>query len=157
MRLQKKMQKGAPYYVLGPLVTDVALGYDHINAAIGATAAAVAGVDFLCELTPSEHYSLPTLEDIRQGVIAYKIAAHAADVVKKPLAMKRDNEMSRARFRLDWKTQEKLAITGFKLPSNLHDSAPCSMCLSLCPMNIVGKMQKKNEKKPGNARAGANL
>ncbi len=146
MRLQKRVQKGAPYYVLGPLVTDVALGYDHINAAIGATAAAIAGVDFLCGLTPSEHYALPTLEDVRQGIIAFKIAAHAADVVKKPQAMKRDNEMSRARFKLDWKTQEKLAITGFKLPCELglKDSAPCSMCLSLCPMNIIGKMKKKN-------------
>ncbi len=136
--LQKKLCHGAPYYVLGPLVTDRALGYDHLNAAIGATAAAVAGAEFLCAVTPSEHFALPSIDDIRDGVIAFKIAAHAADVVKFPHLRKQDDEMSRARYALDWKRQEALSLTGKKI----HCSAgkPCSMCGELCPMKITSEL-----------------
>ncbi|OIO20974.1 phosphomethylpyrimidine synthase ThiC [Candidatus Micrarchaeota archaeon CG11_big_fil_rev_8_21_14_0_20_47_5] len=132
VKLQKKWCHKAPYYVLGPLVSDTALGYDHISSAIGATVAAAAGVEFLCAVTPSEHYRLPTLEDIKEGVIAYKIAAHSADICKLKGASKRDLELSRARYALDWRTQEKLSITRKKVET--CDNTPCSMCKELCPM-----------------------
>ncbi|VVB66434.1 Phosphomethylpyrimidine synthase [Candidatus Gugararchaeum adminiculabundum] len=142
MKLQKKVQHNAPYYVLGPLVTDRAMPYDHINAAIGATQAAISGVEFLCVLTPSEHWSLPNLEQIRDGVIAFKIAATAADVVKKRKGfMEKENEMAKARFNLDWTTQNKLSIP--QVPVNVKDKAPCTMCLALCPMAASRKISEK--------------
>ncbi|MBI5036706.1 phosphomethylpyrimidine synthase ThiC [Candidatus Micrarchaeota archaeon] len=151
--LQKEWCHYAPYYVLGPLVTDRALGYDHLNAAIGATAAAVAGAEFLCAVTPSEHFALPTVEDIKEGVIAFKIAAHAADVVKLGRREK-DDEMSRARYALDWRKQEELSITKKKI--NCASNKPCTMCGELCPMKIVseldGESNETNRKGRGESK-----
>ena len=104
--LQKQMCKGAPLYVLGPLVTDIAPGYDHITGAIGGAIAGAAGADYLCYVTPAEHLKLPNIDDVHEGVIASKIAAHAADIAKGlPGAIERDNEMAVRRNKLDWKGQ----------------------------------------------------
>ncbi|MFH1443582.1 MAG: phosphomethylpyrimidine synthase ThiC [Candidatus Micrarchaeota archaeon] len=138
--LQKRICHGAPYYVLGPLVTDTALGYDHINAAIGAAIAAQAGVEFLCVLTPQEHYSLPTLEGIRDGVIAYRIAAHSADLLRKKGLWEQNRQMSQARFDLNWTEQNRHSIT--RIPVETKDHQPCSMCLGLCPMLKVSQLMK---------------
>ena len=109
--LQKRLCHGAPFYVLGPLVTDIAPGYDHITSAIGGTIAAAAGADFLCYVTPSEHLRLPTVEDVREGVMACRIAGHAADIVKGVKgAMEKDTQMARCRKKLDWEGQFALAI-----------------------------------------------
>ncbi|MBW2690499.1 MAG: phosphomethylpyrimidine synthase ThiC, partial [Deltaproteobacteria bacterium] len=106
IKLQKRLCHGAPFYVLGPLVTDIAPGYDHITAAIGGTVAAAAGADFLCYVTPSEHLRLPTVEDVHEGVMAVRIAAHAADIVKGiPGAIEKDNAMALYRKNLDWEGQ----------------------------------------------------
>ncbi|HNT29224.1 MAG TPA: phosphomethylpyrimidine synthase ThiC, partial [bacterium] len=111
MQMQKALCSGAPFYVLGPLVTDVAPGYDHITSAIGGALAAMSGADFLCYVTPAEHLSLPTVDDVKEGVIASRIAAHAADIAKGwPGAADWDREMSCARRKLDWKRQEELAL-----------------------------------------------
>ncbi len=111
IKIQKELCKGAPFYVLGPLVTDVAPGYDHITSAIGGAIAGAAGADFLCYVTPSEHLRLPDLEDVREGVIASRIAAHAADIAKGVKgAMEWDREMARRRKALDWKGQIELSI-----------------------------------------------
>ncbi|HOW90142.1 MAG TPA: phosphomethylpyrimidine synthase ThiC, partial [Elusimicrobiales bacterium] len=115
MNMEKgdKWCHGAPFYVLGPLVTDIAAGYDHINAAIGGAVAAWSGASFLCYLTPREHLGLPGPEDVRQGIIASKIAAHAGDIARGlPGARDRDDEMSRARFAFDWEKQFSLALDG---------------------------------------------
>ncbi len=142
VRLQKSVCKGAPFYVLGPLVTDVAAGYDHITAAIGGAIAATAGADFLCYVTPAEHLSLPDPEDVREGVIASRIAAHAADIAKGvPGAGQWDRDMSLARKRLDWAEQERLSLR----PERSHrvhariasDSEACSMCGEYCAMRLV--------------------
>ena len=140
MKLQKTLCDGAPYYVLGPLVTDIAPGYDHITGAIGGAIAAASGADFLCYVTPAEHLRLPSVDDVREGVIASKIAAHAADIVKLgEKARKKDNQMSAARKQRDWETMYKLAIDPEKaqkyrsqIPSNLDDQ--CSMCGDFCAM-----------------------
>jgi phosphomethylpyrimidine synthase len=126
--------------VLGPLVTDVAPGYDHISGAIGGALAAAAGADFLCYVTPAEHVGLPTPEDVREGVIASRIAAHAADIVRGiPGARDRDDAMARARRALDWDRQADLAID----PSRFREVRrqrtgdlveTCSMCGDYCPM-----------------------
>ena len=137
MRLEKSICDGAPYYVLGPLVTDTAPGYDHITSAIGGAIAAAAGADFLCYVTPAEHLRLPTVEDVREGVIASKIAAHAADLVKRRhIARRRDDEMSRARKKRDWEAMYGLSIDPGKarryrseIPS---ESDRCSMCGEFC-------------------------
>lgn len=106
MKIQQTICKGAPFYVLGPLVTDIAPGYDHITAAIGGTAAAAAGAAFLCYVTPAEHLALPNVEDVKQGIIASKIAAHAADIAKGVRgALEMDNKMADARRKLDWEAQ----------------------------------------------------
>ncbi|OGJ88417.1 MAG: phosphomethylpyrimidine synthase [Candidatus Raymondbacteria bacterium RifOxyA12_full_50_37] len=111
MKLQEKLCHGAPFYVLGPLVTDIAPGYDHITSAIGATMAGFCGAAMLCYVTPREHLGLPDAEDVRQGIIAYKIAAHAVDVaLHRPHARERDDAMSRARYAFDWEKQFKLAM-----------------------------------------------
>ncbi|MDR0521045.1 MAG: phosphomethylpyrimidine synthase ThiC [Planctomycetaceae bacterium] len=111
IRRQIGVCHGAPFYVLGPVVCDIAPGYDHITSAIGATLAAFYGAAMLCYVTPKEHLGLPDLEDVRQGVIAYKIAAHAADVARKrPHARDRDDELSKARFAFDWETQFRLSL-----------------------------------------------
>jgi len=144
VQLQKAICKGAPFYVLGPLVTDIGAGYDHITGAIGGAIAAAAGTDFLCYVTPAEHLSLPDPEDVRQGVIASLIAAHAGDIVKGVKgAEQRDREMSLARKRLDWKEQARLSLDpkrSHKVHSK-HASAgsACSMCGKYCAMELIEK------------------
>ncbi|TDP89104.1 phosphomethylpyrimidine synthase [Halanaerobium saccharolyticum] len=150
IKLQKELCKEAPFYVLGPLVTDIAAGYDHITAAIGGTAAAAAGADFLCYVTPAEHIGLPDIEDVREGVIACKIAAHAADIAKGVKGAKeRDNKMARARKKLDWEKQIELALAPEKLRESrkehnqsLKAEDACTMCGSYCAMKIVDKQLK---------------
>jgi phosphomethylpyrimidine synthase len=144
MRLQKRVCHGAPFYVLGPLVTDIAPGYDHIVSAIGGAVAAAAGADFLCYVTPAEHLGLPTEDDVREGLIASRIAAHAADIVKGvPGARERDLELARARKRLDWETQRRLAIDPAKFAAvrkrRRSRTRACSMCGDFCAMRIVGE------------------
>jgi phosphomethylpyrimidine synthase len=144
IKLQKALCKGAPFYVLGPLVTDIAAGYDHITGAIGGAIAAAAGADFLCYVTPSEHLSLPTPEDVKQGVIASRIAAHAADIVKGIKgAAEWDREVSLARKTLDWETQARLSLDP-KLSHMVHQrytgtGDTCSMCGDYCAMEMMAK------------------
>ena len=144
VKLQKAICKGAPFYVLGPLVTDIGAGYDHITGAIGGAVAAAAGADFLCYVTPSEHLSLPDVEDVRQGVIASRIAAHAADIAKGVKgAAEWDLRMAQARKRLDWETQIKLSLTPeySRKVHKKHTSGgdACSMCGDYCAMRLVGE------------------
>lgn len=144
VQLEKSLCCRAPFYVLGPLVTDIGAGYDHITAAIGGAIAAAAGADFLCYVTPSEHLSLPTIEDVKEGVIASRIAAHAADIVKGVKgAQEWDEQMSRARKALNWETQAKLSLDP-ELSQQVHSKIPasgttCSMCGKYCAMAIVEK------------------
>jgi len=154
MRLQKRVCHGAPFYVLGPLVTDIAPGYDHIVSAIGGAVAAAAGADFLCYVTPAEHLGLPSDEDVREGLIASRIAAHAADIVKGvPGAIERDLELARARKRLDWKTQQRLAIDPVRFAAvrkrRKSRSKACSMCGDFCAMRIVGEFLGSGGKADG--------
>jgi phosphomethylpyrimidine synthase len=133
MRLEEEWCDGAPFYVLGPVVTDVAAGYDHITSAIGGTAAAFHGASFLCYVTPTEHLGLPGPEDVRIGVVAHRIAAHAADVARGlPGARERDDAMSRARAAFDWPEQIRLALDPERARSIRRDASPdedyCSMC-----------------------------
>ena len=144
VRLQKSICKGAPFYVLGPLVTDVAAGYDHITGAIGGAIAAAAGTDFLCYVTPAEHLSLPDPEDVRQGVIASRIAAHAADIVKGVKgAQEWDRKMSMARKKLDWEEQARLSLDPERSRQvhSKHTStgSACSMCGEFCAMALMEK------------------
>jgi thiamine biosynthesis protein ThiC len=144
IQLEKSLCHGAPFYVLGPLVTDIGAGYDHITGAIGGAIAAAAGADFLCYVTPTEHLSLPDVEDVKQGVIASRIAAHAGDIVKGVKgARERDEEMSRARKALDWETQAKLSLDpehSRRVHSKLSTAGTtCSMCGKYCAMAIVDK------------------
>ena len=142
VELEKKYCHNAPFYVLGPLVTDIAPGYDHITSAIGAAVAGMHGADYLCYVTPAEHLGLPTPEMVKQGIITYKIAAHAADIAKNlPNAKDRDNELSKARFNFDWEKQFNLSLdpeTARKLRSDLSLKADfCSMCgPDFCAMKI---------------------
>jgi len=138
IRLQKSLCKGAPFYVLGPLVTDCAAGYDHIAGAIGGAMAAYFGADFLCYVTPSEHLRLPTVEDVVEGVVASRIAAHAADLARgMRYAMEQDNAMARARKELDWGRQTSLSLDPRRAKS-LRDSSEigtddvCTMCGKFC-------------------------
>jgi len=144
VRLQKSTCKGAPFYVLGPLVTDVGAGYDHITGAIGGAIAAAAGTDFLCYVTPSEHLGLPEPEDVRQGVIASRIAAHAGDIVKGVKgAQEWDRQMSVARKNLDWEEQARLSLDPglSRQVHGKHSSAgkACSMCGDYCAMELMEK------------------
>ena len=144
IKLQKRVCHGAPFYVLGPLVTDIAPGYDHIVSAIGGALAAAAGADFLCYVTPAEHLGLPSIEDVREGLIASKIAAHAADIVKGVKgAVDRDLALSRARKKLNWPAQQKLVIDPHKFDEirrkRKTKSAACSMCGEYCAMRIVSQ------------------
>ncbi len=146
IKLQKRLCHGAPFYVLGPLVTDIAPGYDHITSAIGGTVAGAAGADFLCYVTPSEHLRLPTVEDVHEGVMAVRIAAHAADIVKGiPGAIEQDNAMARARKELDWKKQFELAIDPEKARRLRAESGvdeehgACTMCGSLCAYKVMNE------------------
>jgi phosphomethylpyrimidine synthase len=142
--LQKTICKGAPFYVLGPLVTDIGAGYDHITGAIGGAIAAAAGTDFLCYVTPSEHLSLPDFEDVRQGVVASRIAAHAGDIVKGVKGAEEwDRRMSAARKRFDWEEQARLSLDPERSHRvhHQHNSAgdACSMCGKYCAMELVEK------------------
>jgi phosphomethylpyrimidine synthase len=140
--LQKRLCHGAPFYVLGPLVTDVAPGYDHITSAIGGALAAMAGADILCYVTPSEHLGLPTVEDVREGVIAARIAGHSADVAKGvPGARSWDDAMARARAALDWKAQIELAIDPERARATRERALPadadvCTMCGEFCAIKV---------------------
>jgi phosphomethylpyrimidine synthase len=142
VQLEKTICKGAPFYVLGPLVTDIAAGYDHITGAIGGAIAAAAGTDFLCHVTPAEHLSLPDFEDVRQGVIASRIAAHAGDIVKGVKdAEQWDRQMSVARKKLDWEEQARLSLNPER-SRRVHrqhatTSSACSMCGEFCAMKLV--------------------
>ncbi len=144
VQLQKSICKGAPFYVLGPLVTDVGAGYDHITGAIGGAIAAAAGTDFLCYVTPAEHLSLPDPEDVRQGVIASRIAAHAGDIVKGVKdAQEWDRKMSTARKKLDWEEQIRLSLDP-ELSRQVHSKhastgVACSMCGEYCAMELMEK------------------
>jgi len=144
VRLQKAVCKGAPFYVLGPLVTDIAAGYDHVTSAIGGAVAAMHGADFLCYVTPSEHLAIPDIDDVREGVIVSRIAAHSADIAKGVKgAMERDRQMSMARKKLDWDGQAKLALDPEKV-KRVHqerstEGAACSMCGKYCAMELVEK------------------
>ncbi|MCX8030119.1 MAG: phosphomethylpyrimidine synthase ThiC [Thermodesulfovibrionales bacterium] len=149
IKLQKKICKGAPFYVLGPLVTDIALGYDHIAAAIGGAIAGAAGADFLCYVTPSEHIRLPDIEDVKEGLIASKIAAHAADIAKGiPSAIEKDRQMSLYRKNLDWEGQislsfnpEKIRFLREQIPPTLSDV--CSMCGEFCAIKTVERVLRQ--------------
>ncbi len=155
---QQNICHGAPFYVLGPLVTDIAPGYDHITSAIGAALAGWAGASLLCYVTPAEHLSLPNTEDVRQGVIAYKIAAHASDIARGRLgARDRDDELSRARFNFDWQRQFALSLDpeaaqakhDSTLPQEGFKDAPfCSMCgPKYCAMKITQDTRAIEEEK----------
>ena len=147
MKVQQTLCKGAPFYVLGPLVTDIAPGYDHITAAIGGAIAAWTGAAFLCYVTPAEHLALPNVDDVHAGIIASKIAAHAADIAKGvPGARDRDDRMAKARKELDWDAQwlEALdpaaakAIRESRMPEEDH-SDTCSMCGKFCAVRSMNK------------------
>ncbi len=146
VRIQQSVCKGAPFYVLGPLVTDVAPGYDHITSAIGGAIAATYGVSFLCYVTPAEHLRLPTLEDMKEGIIAAKIAAHAADIAKGiPGAKDWDKAMSTARKELDWEKMFELAIDPEKPRRYREESTPehadtCTMCGKMCAVRNMNKI-----------------
>ncbi|GAG58095.1 unnamed protein product, partial [marine sediment metagenome] len=144
VQLEKAICKGAPFYVLGPLVTDIAAGYDHITGAIGGAIAAAAGTDFLCYVTPAEHLSLPDPEDVKQGVIASRIAAHAGDIVKGVGGAEDwDRRMAMARKKLDWKEQARLSLDP-ELSRQVHSKhasagVACSMCGEFCAMELMEK------------------
>jgi phosphomethylpyrimidine synthase len=157
--LEKRLCEGAPFYVLGPLVTDCAPGYDHITAAIGGALAAWAGADFLCYVTPAEHLGLPGIEDVRQGVVASRIAGHAAELARgKRAALGRDRQLARCRQALDWAGQERLAIDpstvaarrkGGELPSG----DVCTMCGPYCSIKGMREvLGMKRVKKPPAAK-----
>ncbi len=144
VQLEKSICSGAPFYVLGPLVTDIAAGYDHITGAIGGAVAAAAGADFLCYVTPAEHLSLPDAEDVRQGVMASRIAAHAGDIAKGIKgAAQRDRQMSLARKELDWEKQAGLSLDPERFRRGHAKRATageaCSMCGQFCALELAEK------------------
>ena len=146
MKMEKRLCHNAPFYVLGPLVTDIAPGYDHITAAIGGAIAASSGADFLCYVTPAEHLRLPDADDVREGLVATKIAAHAADIAKGiPGARDRDNRMSDARRRVDWDGMFAEAIDPVKARRYFESAPPsnegtCTMCGQMCAMRTVNQI-----------------
>ncbi|MEW8973178.1 MAG: phosphomethylpyrimidine synthase ThiC [Tissierellaceae bacterium] len=146
--LEKKLCHDAPFYVLGPIVTDVAPGYDHITSAIGGAIAASHGVDFLCYVTPAEHLRLPTLDDMKEGIIASKIAAHAGDLVKGVKGAEEwDLEMSKARQDLDWEKMFRLSIDDEKARRYRRESTPehddsCTMCGKMCSMRNMNRIME---------------
>ncbi|MEJ2699901.1 MAG: phosphomethylpyrimidine synthase ThiC [Desulfuromonadales bacterium] len=151
IQLQKRLCHGAPFYVLGPLVTDIAPGYDHITCAIGGTLAAAAGADFLCYVTPSEHLRLPTVEDVHEGVMASRIAAHAADIVKGiPGAMEKVVALDRCRKNLDWEGQFALALDPAKARRLRAESGvdeahgACTMCGEFCAYKVMNERREKS-------------
>lgn len=143
MAIEKRICHNAPFYVLGPLVTDIAPGYDHITSAIGGAIAAANGADFLCYVTPAEHLRLPDLNDVKEGIIASKIAAHAADIAKGlPNARDIDNRMADARHRMDWDEMFEIAIDGEKAKAYFESTPPadrhtCSMCGKMCAVRTT--------------------
>jgi phosphomethylpyrimidine synthase len=145
VRMAKGITRDAPFYVLGPLVTDVAAGYDHIAAAIGGAMAGLAGADFLCYVTPREHLGLPTAQDVREGVMASRIAAHAVDIARGlPVAKELDLRMSRARKALDWKKQMELALDPVKASRlfgerQVEGETACTMCGDFCAMRFIAE------------------
>jgi len=144
--LEKKICDEAPFYVLGPLVTDVSLGYDHITGAIGGAMAALYGADFLCYVTPSEHLALPTIEDVKLGVIASKIAAHSVNLLRNKGSFEKDREIAKARENLDWKKQIRFSIDPAYASSirkeRSGDIETCSMCGELCAIKILKEILK---------------
>lgn len=146
MEIQKTLCHGAPFYVLGPLVTDVAPGYDHITAAIGGAIAAACGAAFLCYVTPAEHLRLPNADDVKEGIVAAKIAAHAADIAKGvPGAMEWDNQMSEARKKLDWEAMFALGMDEEKARRYRAEAKPqkedtCSMCGNFCAVKNTNRI-----------------
>ncbi|MFV0499531.1 MAG: phosphomethylpyrimidine synthase ThiC [Bacilli bacterium] len=146
MEIQKTLCHGAPFYVLGPIVTDIAPGYDHITSAIGGAIAASSGASFLCYVTPAEHLRLPDINDVKEGIIATRIAAHAADIAKGiDGAVEWDNKMSLARKNLDWEKMFDLAIDPIKAKAYRDSSKPkkedtCSMCGNFCAMKNMNKI-----------------
>ena len=146
MKMEKRLCHNAPFYVLGPLVTDIAPGYDHITAAIGGAIAASSGADFLCYVTPAEHLRLPDADDVREGLVATKIAAHAADIAKGiPGARDRDNRMSDARRRVDWEGMFAEALDPVKARRYFESAPPsnegtCTMCGQMCAMHTVNQI-----------------
>ncbi|MDD3051469.1 MAG: phosphomethylpyrimidine synthase ThiC [Candidatus Cloacimonetes bacterium] len=148
IKLQKSLCNDAPFYVLGPITTDIAPGYDHITSAIGGAVAARAGADFLCYVTPAEHIGLPNLQDVREGVISARIAAHSADICKIPQLQKLDDEMSKARKELDWDAMYELALDPDLLRKRRQlsdiqsDNNVCTMCGDLCAIKL-GKVEDK--------------
>ncbi|MDO4534562.1 MAG: phosphomethylpyrimidine synthase ThiC [Clostridium perfringens] len=146
MLMQKKLCHGAPFYVLGPLVTDIAPGYDHITSAIGGAIAASSGADFLCYVTPAEHLRLPNLDDMKEGIIACKIAAHTADIAKNIKGAREwDEKMSKARADINWEDMFNLAIDSekaraYRESSKPHDEESCTMCGKMCSMRTMKKI-----------------
>lgn len=151
MQIQKTICDGAPFYVLGPLVTDVAPGYDHITAAIGASIAGASGADFLCYVTPAEHLCIPNKEHVKQGVIASKIAAEVSDIAKEiPSTLQREKEMAIARDNFDWEKQFELAIDGetareYYESEKTSDDDMCSMCGDFCAIKMIKDHENDNE------------
>ncbi len=154
VRLAKSLIGDVPYYVLGPLVTDIAAGYDHIASAIGAAVSASEGVDLLCYLTPAEHLSLPNVEDVKDGLIAYRIAAHAGDLVKmRDKAIKWDREITKARRTLNWQKQIELSINPEEA-ERIHNrqgqhegnNVPCTMCGGACVYIMLPQQRKYEDK-----------
>ena len=147
MEVQKSICMGAPFYVLGPLVTDIAPGYDHITGAIGGAVAAMHGAAFLCYVTPAEHLALPNVDDVKQGIIASKIAAHAADIAKGIKGAREiDDRMAKARRNLDWDTQFACALDADTARAIRDDRSPeddhsdtCSMCGKFCAVRSMNK------------------
>lgn len=153
MKLQKRICHNAPFYVLGPLVTDIAPGYDHITSAIGGAIAAASGADFLCYVTPAEHLRLPDINDVKEGIMASKIAAHAADIAKGvPHATDRDNAMAKARHAIDWEEMFKVAIDPEKARDYFESTPPadrhtCSMCGKMCAVRTTNMILEGKEVK----------
>ena len=143
MKLQKRICHNAPFYVLGPLVSDIFPGYDHITSAIGGAIAAASGADFLCYVTPAEHLRLPDIDDVKEGIMASKIAAHAADIAKGvPHATDADNEMAKARHKVDWDEMFKVAVDPDKARAYFESTPPedrhtCSMCGKMCAVRTT--------------------
>ena len=153
MKVQQSICMGAPFYVLGPLVTDIAPGYDHITSAIGGAVAAMNGAAFLCYVTPAEHLALPNVEDVKQGIIASKIAAHAADIAKGiPGARDIDDKMAAARHKMDWDEMFEIALDGEKARRFFEQTPPadrhtCSMCGKMCAVRTTNMILEGKEVK----------
>ncbi len=148
VKLEKRLCHGAPFYVLGPLPTDIAPGYDHLVGAIGGALAAAAGADFLCYVTPAEHLRLPTVDDVKEGVIASRIAAHVADLAKGvPGAWEKDLAMAKARAALDWETQIRLSLDPdkarrYRMEGGASRSKACTMCGEYCAIKVFSRARK---------------